>query len=318
MKLQYDVIKFSNDGPEIDVKVSPLDETIWISIDQMALLFGRDKSVISRHIKNIFLSGELSENGCVAFFATELNKYDPRTQKMRTTIVDIKQFNLDVVISVGYRVKSKNGVIFRTWASNILRDYILKGYAANERRLTALNKTIELQSRIIASAYDIEARDVLNVVESYVDALTLLDNYDHQCIPPIKKDENYVRLTYKDVRTIVESMEYYGKSDVFGVEKEKGKVEGILAAVYQNVFGEEVYPSIKEKAAHLLYFMVKDHPFADGCKRIAAASFLTFLAKNKALRPNLSSPVLVAITLLTAESNPKDFKSIIQVIANII
>ena len=227
-------------------------------------------------------------------------------------------YNLDVIISIGYRVKSKNGILFRRWATSILKSYMIKGYVANEKRLLALNKTIELQSKIIATAYEIEASDVKSVVDSYIDALTLLDDYDHQCIPGLKTDEGYVPLTSSDIKTIIENMEYYGKSDVFGVEKEKGKLDGILGAVYQNVFGQEVYPSIKEKAAHLLYFMVKDHPFADGCKRIAAASFITFLAKNKALNPKLSSPVLVAVTLLTAESNPKDFKSIIKVIANII
>lgn len=302
----FELIKFINGEIDIDVNVSPEENTVWLSRDQIASLFNRDRTVVSRHIKNIFEEGELEEKSNVHFLHIT-NSDKP-----------VAYFNLDIILSVGYRVKSKNGIIFRRWASEILKDYLLKGYAANERKLIALNKTIELQSRIIATAYDIESADVLKVVDSYVEALTLLDNYDHQCIPSIKKDESYVPLTYKDIRTIVESMEYYGKSDVFGVEKEKGKIEGILGAVYQNVFGEEVYPSIKEKAAHLLYFMIKDHPFADGCKRIAAASFLTFLAKNSSLNPKLSSPALVAITLLTAESNPKDFKSIIQVIANII
>lgn len=302
----FELIKFINGEIDIDVNVSPEENTVWLSRDQIASLFNRDRTVVSRHIKNIFEEGELEEKSNVHFLHIT-NSDKP-----------VAYFNLDIILSVGYRVKSKNGIIFRRWASEILKDYLLKGYAANERKLIALNKTIELQSRIIATAYDIESADVLKVVDSYVEALTLLDNYDHQCIPSIKKDESYVSLTYKDIRTIVESMEYYGKSDVFGVEKEKGKIEGILGAVYQNVFGEEVYPSIKEKAAHLLYFMIKDHPFADGCKRIAAASFLTFLAKNSSLNPKLSSPALVAITLLTAESNPKDFKSIIQVIANII
>ena len=305
------MIKFVNGEIELEVNVSPEEETVWLTIEQMAMLFDRNRTVIYRHIQNVFSGGELDGNSACAKFAQV--QFEGERKVERT----YDYFNLDVIISVGYRVKSKNGIIFRRWASEILKDYMLKGYVANERKLVALNKTIELQSRIIATAYDIESADVLKVVDSYVEALTLLDNYDHQCIPSIKKDESYVPLTYKDVRTIVESMEYYGKSDVFGVEKEKGKVDGILGAVYQNVFGQEVYPSIKEKAAHLLYFMVKDHPFADGCKRIAAASFLTFLAK-KALNPRLSSPVLVAVTLLTAESNPKDFKSIIKVIANII
>lgn len=306
-----ELIKFENGDIELEVNVSPEEETVWLTKEQIAILFGRDKSVISRHINNIYADGELDKSTSVHFLHITKHESNP---SHRPPVF----YNLDVILSVGYRVKSKNGILFRKWASDILKDYMLKGYAANERKLEALNKTIELQSKIIATAYEIDSNDVKKVVDSYIDALTLLDNYDHQCVPEIKRDERYVPLTTVDIRTIVESMEYYGKSDVFGVEKEKGKVDGILGAVYQNVFGQEVYPSIKEKAAHLLYFMVKDHPFADGCKRIAAASFLTFLAKNKALNPRLSSQVLVAVTLLTAESNPKDFKSIINVIANII
>lgn len=306
-----ELIKFVNGCIELEVNVSPEENTVWLTKEQIAILFGRDKSVISRHINNVYADGELDKSTSVHFLHITKHESNPSHRPPEF-------YNLDVILSVGYRVKSENGIIFRRWASEILKDYMLKGYAANERKLEALNKTIELQSKIIATAYKIEANDVKKVVDSYIDALTLLDNYDHQCVPEIKRDERYVPLTTDDIRTIVQSMEYYGKSDVFGVEKEKGKVDGILGAVYQNVFGQEVYPSIKEKAAHLLYFMVKDHPFADGCKRIAATSFLTFLAKNKALNPRLSSQVLVAVTLLTAESNPKDFKSIINVIANII
>ncbi|MCQ2797823.1 MAG: virulence RhuM family protein [Bacilli bacterium] len=304
-----ELIKFVNGCIELEVNVSPEENTVWLTNEQMAMLFGRNRTVIGRHLRNIFKEGELDEKSVRAKFAHTASDG-------KTYTFDF--YNLDAIISIGYRVKSENGIIFRRWASEILKDYMLKGYAANERKLEALNKTIELQSKIIATAYEIDSNDVKKVVDSYIDALTLLDNYDHQCVPEIKRDERHVPLTTDDIRTIVENMEYYGKSDVFGVEKEKGKVDGILGAVYQNVFGQEVYPSIKEKAAHLLYFMVKDHPFADGCKRIAAASFLTFLAKNKALNPRLSSQVLVAVTLLTAESNPKDFKSIIKVIANII
>ncbi len=305
----FELIKFIDGAIELEVNVSPDEKTVWLTLDQIGHLFGRDRTVIGRHLRNIFAEGELDEKSVRAKFAHTASDG-------KTYTFDF--YNLDAIISIGYRVKSKNGILFRKWATNILEAYAVKGYAVNQRRLSALNKTIELQSKIIASAYEIEADDVKNVVDSYIEALTILDDYDHQRIASPKSQEDYVPLTYKDVRTIVENMEFYGKSDVFGVEKEKGKIEGILGAVYQNVFGKEVYPSIREKAAHLLYFMIKDHPFADGCKRIAAASFLSFLAKNAALKPSLSSPALVAITLLTAESNPNDFKSIIQAISSII
>lgn len=305
----FELIKFKNGEIELNVNVSPSENTVWLTLDQIGELFDRERSVIGKHIKNIFKEGELEENSVRANFAH--------------TASDGKQyvyeyFNLDVIISVGYRTKSRNAVIFRKWASSILKDYLLKGYAINQKRLEALNKTVEIQSKIIASACEIDANEVRQVVDQYTEALTLLDNYDHQCIPQVKKDENYIPLTYEEVKTIINNMEYKGKSEVFGVEKEEGKLEGILAAVYQNVFGQEVYPSIKEKAAHLLYFLIKDHPFADGCKRIAAATFLTFLSKNKELRANFSSQLLVATTLLVAESNPDDIEPIIQVIANII
>lgn len=307
----FELIKFIKGEIELDVTVSPTEETVWLSKEQIAKLFDRDRTVISRHIKNIYKEGELDPKSTCA-----KNAHMGHPGQEQQYIVDY--YNMDVILSVGYRVHSKNGLIFRRWANEILKDYIIKGYAVNERRLFALNKTVEMQSRIIASAYEIDGSDVSKVINHYIEALTLLDNYDHQCIPDIKKDESYTPLTYKEVRTLIDNMEYTGKSDVFGVEKEKGKLEGILAAVYQNIFGQEAYPSIKEKAAHLLYFIIKDHPFADGCKRIAAATFLAFLAKNKALRPNFSSPLLVATTLLTAESSPDDIESIIKVIANII
>ena len=210
MKLQYDVIKFSNDGLEIDVKVSPLDETIWISIDQMALLFGRDKSVISRHIKNIFLSGELSENGCVAFFATELNKYDPRTQKMRTTIVDIKQFNLDVVISVGYRVNSIMGVKFRHWANTVLKEYLLKGYAIDKKRtlvtddnyIRLINKVESIDERVINIEKNYKPQEFKNSQiffnGAFYDAYTLIQSLFESAINEIIIIDNYIDRTVLD------------------------------------------------------------------------------------------------------------------------
>jgi len=302
----FELIKFKNGEIELNVNVSSDERTVWLSKDQMSKLFGRDRTVISRHISNSFKENEFDKKSNVHFL------HIPNSDR------PVAFYSLDVVLLVGYKVKSKNGIIFRKWANSILKDYLLKGYAINQKRLEALNKTVEIQSKIIASAYEIDANEVRPVVDQYTEALTLLDNYDHQCIPQIKKDENYIPLTYEEAKTIINNMEYKGKSDVFGVEKEEGKLEGILAAVYQNVFGQEVYPSIKEKAAHLLYFLIKDHPFADGCKRIAAATFLTFLSKNKELRANFSSQLLVATTLLVAESNPDDIEPIIQVIANII
>ena len=203
--------------------------------------------------------------------------------KGKTQTHMVEYYNLDMIISVGYRVKSQNGVIFRKWATSILKDYMMKGYAINKKRLEILNKTIAIQSKMLASALDIEEKEVLNVIDAYYNALSLLDDYDHGCISKPKGNDSIYRLTYEECRAIIDSMKYNGFSDVFGVEKEPGKLNGIIAAVYQNVFGQEMYPSVEEKAANLLYFLVKDHPFADGCKRIGASIFLKFLNENRHL-----------------------------------
>lgn len=225
-----------------------------------------------------------------------------------------------MIISVGYRVKSQNGVIFRKWATSILKDYMMKGYAINEKRIEVLNKTVSIQSRMLASTLGIEEKEVLNVIEAYSNALSLLDDYDHECISKPKGKDSIYQLTYEECRTLIDSMKYGGFSDVFGVEKEPGKLNGIIAAVYQNVFGQEIYPSIEEKAANLLYFLVKDHPFVDGCKRIGASIFLEFLNKNQHLiidgKQIISDSALVAITLMIAESRPEEKETMVKLVMN--
>ena len=247
--MNNDIVIFKNGELELEVSVSEDRNTVWLSLDQMAELFSRDKSTISRHIRNLFNEGELDKNSVVAKFAT--TAADGKTYQ-------VDYFNLDVIISIGYRVKSKRGVQFRIWATSILKDYMLKGYAINQKRLEALDRTVKIQSRIIASTLELDEKEVLNVVEAYADALTMLDDYDHGClVKPNGKDTIY-RLSYEKCRNLIDSMRF--ESDVFGIEREPGKLEGIQAAVYQNVFGTEVYQSIEEKAANLLYFLIKDHP----------------------------------------------------------
>jgi prophage maintenance system killer protein len=231
-------------------------------------------------------------------------------------------YTLDVIISVGYRVKSKRGVEFRRWANKVLKEYIIKGYAVNEKRLEALQKTIEIQSKMLSSVLEISGNEVLLAVNQYTKALTLLDQYDHQSLDKPEGNHPIYRITYEECRKMVDSMEDTFQSDVFGVEKEPGKVEGIIAAVYQSVFGGDVYPSLEEKAANLLYFMIKDHPFADGCKRIAASLFLEFLNKNKVLfrdgKKVISDGALVALTLMIAESRPEEKDIMVALVMNII
>lgn len=304
--MENEIIVFKNGGLELEVNVSEDRENVWLSKQQMAELFQRDRTVISKHLKNIFNESELSEKSNVQ------NLHVANSDK------PVPFYSLDVIISVGYRVKSPNGIIFRKWATSILKDYMIKGYSINQKRLDALNKTIEIQSRMLASSLDIDAKEVLSVIETYSNALSLLDDYDHGTISKPKGKNSIYELTYKECKDLIDSMKF--NSSVFGIEKEKGKLEGILAAIYQNVFGEELYPSIEEKAANLLYFIIKDHPFADGCKRIGASLFLEFLNKNNHLiidgKQIISNSALVAITLMIAESRPEEKETMVRLVMN--
>lgn len=306
------IIKFMNGDLQIDVTVSPNEETVWLNRNQLATLFDRDVKTIGKHINNA-LKEEL-DSSTVAKFATV------QKEGSRNITREIDYYNLDMIISVGYRVKSQNGVIFRKWATSILHDFMIKGYAVNQKRLDVLNKTIAIQSRMLASTLNIEEKEVLNVIEAYSNALTLLDDYDHGTIPKPNGVASTYQLTYEECRELIDSMKYGNFSDVFGVEKEAGKLNGIIAAVYQNVFETELYPSIEEKAANLLYFLIKDHPFVDGCKRIGASIFLEFLNKNKHLIINgkqiISDSALVAITLMIAQSRPDEKETMVKLVMN--
>ena len=297
----------------VRLEVRVKDETVWLNRHQLAELFGRDVKTIGKHINNA-LREELKGYPTVAFFATVQMEGDRAVERR------IEYYNLDMIISVGYRVKSEKGVIFRKWANSVLKKYIIDGYAINEKRLAALKKTVEIQNKMLANALNVEESEVLKAVNLYTEALTLLDQYDHQSL--IKPEGNLpiYRITYEDCKRMISCMEDSFHSDVFGVEKERGKVEGILAAVYQSVFGGDVYPSLEEKAANLLYFMIKDHPYADGCKRIAASLFLEFLSRNNVLYKDdvkrISDGELVAITLMIAESNPEEKEIMISLVMN--
>ena len=304
-----EIVLFTDGNTEIEVQISPELETVWLTQKQMGELFGVKQATLSEHIKNIIDTGELDE--------TSIGFSDKSSGGRKPKI-----YNLDMILSVGYRVNSKRGIAFRRWASLVLKQYTLNGYAINERRLQALQKTVEIQTKMIAGTLDIEQQDVLKAVNLYTQALILLDQYDHQSLEKPEGSSPIYRITYSDCREMVDHMEDTFKSDVFGVEKEVGKVEGILAAVYQDVFGGEVYPSLEEKAANLLYFMIKDHPFEDGCKRIAASLFLEFLNRNNALfrdgQKIISDGALVAITLMIAESNPDEKDIMTAMVMNLL
>ena len=309
-----EIVLFETEDKEITLNVKVDQDTVWLNRNQMADLFDRDVKTIGKHINNA-LKEEL-DNSTVANFATVQNEGGRDVER------NIEYYNLDMIISVGYRVKSQRGIEFRRWANKVLKDYIIKGYAINDKRLEALQKTVEIQAKMLATAIEGDSDEVLKAVNLYTQALTLLDKYDHQSLEKPEGNQPVYRITYADCRAMVDSMEDSFKSDVFGVEKEPGKIEGILAAVYQDVFGGEVYPSLEEKAANLLYFMIKDHPFADGCKRIAASLFLEFLNRNNALFRDghkvISDGALVAITLMIAESDPKEKDIMTTMVMNLL
>ena len=308
--MNNEVILYKDGELELPVEVAPDKETVWLNRNQLAVLFDRDVKTIGKHINNA-LREEL-DSSVVAKFATTAS--DGKTYK-------VDYYNLDMIISVGYRVKSPRGIAFRKWATSILKEYIVQGYAVNAKRLNVLNKVVEIQSNIIADVLELDSREVFDVIQKYTQALELLDDYDHQIVqkPKISNEKAY-QLTFNECKKLIESMTFSKSSTIFGKEKTKGSLEGIIGSVYQTAFGEDVYPSVQEKAANLLYFIVKDHPFIDGCKRIAASIFLYFLNKNNLLFKNdkkiISDSTLVAITLLLAESRPEEKEIMINVIMN--
>lgn len=312
MEKNNEIVLFETEDRAITLSVPVEQETVWLTQEQMSELFETARSSIAYHIGNIFKEKELVESTSVENFDRSENKASRPP----------KYYNLDVIISVGYRVKSKRGVEFRKWANSILKKYIIDGYAINEKRLQALEKTVDIQTRMIADALDVEEADVLRAVNEYTEALLLLDKYDHQALEKPDGAVPIYRITYEDCKEMVGKMRDSFDTDVFGVEKEAGKVAGIIAAVYQSVFGEDAYPSIEEKAANLLYFMIKDHPYADGCKRIAASLFLEFLDRNNTLfvdgTKRLSDGTLVAITLMIAESKPDEKDVMVKMVMNLL
>ena len=311
MAKENEIVLFETEDEKVKLSVPIQNETVWLTQDQMSELFDTARSSIAYHIGNIFKEKELERDTSVEIFDRSKNSSRPP-----------QYYNLDVIISVGYRVKSQRGIEFRRWANKVLKDYIIKGYAINDKRLEALQKTVEIQAKMLATAIEGDSDEVLKAVNLYTQALTLLDKYDHQSLERPEGNQPIDRITYADCRAMVDRMEDSFKSDVFGVEKEPGKIEGILAAVYQDVFGGEVYPSLEEKAANLLYFMIKDHPFADGCKRIAASLFLEFLNRNNALFRDghkvISDGAIVAITLMIAESDPKEKDIMTTMVMNLL
>ena len=309
-----EIILFENQGVKLEVNLK--DETVWLNLEQMTELFNRDKSVLSRHINNIYKEGELDRNSTVAKFATVQN------ESGRTVTRNIEYYNLDVIISVGYRVKSKEGTKFRQWANKVLKDYMLKGYAVNQKRLEYLEKTIKLidiANRIDERLEGNDAKEILKVIGSYSKALNILDDYDHKKLKKVKGNIDQRIIKYEDCINVINKLKFNEESKLFAVERNKG-LESIIGNIYQTFGGEDVYKSIEEKGANFLYLIVKNHVFADGNKRIAATLFIYFLNFYGILYKDgnqiIDNNTLVALTLLIAESNPKEKEIIIDLVMN--
>ena len=309
--MNNEIIKFVNGDLQLDVTVSPDNETVWLNRNQLAQLFDRDVKTIGKHINNA-LKEELDDS-TVAKFATVQTEGNRKIQR------SIEYYNLDMIISVGYRVKSQNGVIFRKWATSILKDYMMKGYAINEKRIEVLNKTVSIQSRMLASTLGIEEKEVLNVIEAYSNALSLLDDYDHKTLKKIDGSVDERKIEYKNCIEIINKLRFNEESTLFAVERDRG-LESIIGNIYQSFAGKEIYKSVEEKGANFLYLIVKNHVFADGNKRIAATLFIYFLNFYGILYKNgeqtIDNNTLAALTLLIAESNPKEKDVIIDLVMN--
>jgi len=317
-----DVVLYEADDGTTRLDVRLDRETVWLTQDQMADLFGRERSVITKHLRNVFREGELKEAAVRAKFAQTAE--DGKTYQ-------VQFYNLDAIISVGYRVNSKRGTQFRQWATRILREHLVRGYTVNEQRLHAqeqklvdLRRTVSLlEKTLVHQAVGLdEAKGLLQVITDYTYALTTLDRYDHGtlAIEQTTRRAPYM-LTNEAAMKIVESMKA-GFGGLFGIEKDQG-FKSAIGTIYQTFGGKELYPSIEEKAAHLLYFVVKNHAFTDGNKRIGAALFITFMAGNGALyradgSKRIADNALVALTLLIAESRPEEKETIIKVIVSLI
>ena len=301
---QKELVIFESADKSVSLSVPFKEDTVWLNRQQMATLFDRDVKTIGKHVQNA-IEEELSDFSVVANFAT--TAADGKTY-------DVEYYSLDVIISVGYRVKSKRGIEFRKWANSVLKQYILQGYAANNRRLEELRQTLQIIRR---TEKQLDSSQILSVIEQYTSALDLLDDYDHLRVKKPGGTQDTYRITYEEARKVIDSMKFGDTSDLFGNEKDES-FKGSIGAVYQTFGGKDVYPTAQEKAANLLYFVTKNHSFSDGNKRIAATMFLHFLNKNGLLFKDgikqIEDNTLVALTIMIAESKPDEKELMVNLV----
>lgn len=309
MNEKNQLVLFKSKDGDIEIPVRMEEESLWLTRMQMAELFGVTPQNITLHMRNVYKSGELE----VA--ATSKESLLVQNEGGRKITRRVIAYNLDAIISVGYRVNSTRATQFRIWATRILKEYILHGYALNQQRLRQLGQAVEVMKRV---SNRLDAEQVLDVVKTYSSALDLLDAYDHQTVGKPKARSRSVELTYADCRAFIDSMKFAEASPLFGNEKD-GSFKSALGAVYQSFGGKDLYPSAQEKAANLLYLVTKNHGFSDGNKRIAAGLFLYFLQRNRLLlrkdgSKRIADSTLVALTVMIAESRPAEKEMMVNLV----
>ena len=306
-KEKTEMVLFETEDKKISFPVEVKGETVWLNRNQMAELFDRDVKTIGKHINNALKEELYSEDSVVANFATTATD---------GKVYQVEHYNLDVIISVGYRVKSNRGVEFRRWANSVLKKYILQGYAVNQKRIQQLGEVIRIMKR---TENELDSKQILSVIERYNNTLDLLDAYDHQTMKRPKGNQAIYILTYKECMEVIQKTRFGDESGLFGKEKDDS-FKGSIGNIYQSFDGRDVYESLEEKAANLLYFITKNHSFHDGNKRIAATVFLYFLDKNDALfyegQKRIADVTLVALTIMIAESRPDEKEMMISVVMN--
>ena len=312
--IKNEIVLFENQDVKLEVNMK--DETVWLSQQQMALLFNSSRTNIIEHINNIYSEEELDK------VSTCQNFRQVQKEGKRNIARNIPFYNLDMIISVGYRVKSKNGIVFRKWANKIIKDYLIKGYAVNNKRLEYLEKTIKLldiAGRIDGELSANEAQSIIKVINKYSNALNLLDKYDYKKVSKPKGTKNNKKITYEECINIINTLRFNNYSDLFALERNNG-LKGIIDDIYSTFDGSDLYSTVEEKAANMLYLVTKNHVFIDGNKRIAATLFIYFLNYYRLLYNEkgmvIDNNTLVAVTILIAQSDPKEKEVLVDLVMN--
>lgn len=312
--IKNEIVLFENQDVKLEVNMK--DETVWLSQQQMALLFNSSRTNIIEHINNIYSEEELDK------VSTCQNFRQVQKEGKRNIARNIPFYNLDMIISVGYRVKSKNGIVFRKWANKIIKDYLIKGYAVNNKRLEYLEKTIKLldiAGRIDGELSANEAQSIIKVINKYSNALNLLDKYDYKKVSKPKGTKNNKKITYEECINIINTLRFNNYSDLFALERNNG-LKGIIDDIYSTFDGSDLYSTVEEKAANMLYLVTKNHVFIDGNKRIAATLFIYFLNYYGLLYNEkgmvIDNNTLVVVTILIAQSDPKEKEVLVDLVMN--